>query len=256
MKKQQLTTPQGASSMQYDARVALKNKVPNELEEDKEGESEDDEDDKTMEKKADKETTVQIRRVTHDLQLDHQVTYVDAIYYGVVEGVKLTKKSTLITCVWVTCVIGGKNATKEFKREIFGTKTKPEELLMKSNTKQSRDNEERHYCDEFEARYSDAFKEWMVIQKAKQTEEDATIAREAEVCFATRAVGLNVVTTNNISRRMRLLSDEITQVKKGCKGVIEKVSEENMTQFLVRFENLGRVMRLFRSEFDIIEDGY
>ena len=94
---------------------------------------------------------------------------------------KLTKTSTLVTCVWVTCVMGGKNATKEFKRETFGTKRKPEELLMKSNTKQSRDNEERHYCDLFEERYSPAFKEWMVIQKAKQTEEEATIAREAEV---------------------------------------------------------------------------
>ena len=53
--------------------------------------------------------------------------------------------------------------------------------MMKSNTKQSRENEERHYCDVFEAKYSDAFKGWMVIQKTEQTEEEATIAREAEV---------------------------------------------------------------------------
>ena len=60
MKKQQLTTPQGASSLQYDARAALKNKVPNELEEDNEGESEDDEDDnKTLKNKADKAKNVQ-----------------------------------------------------------------------------------------------------------------------------------------------------------------------------------------------------
>ena len=52
---------------------------------------------------------------------------------------------------------------------------------MKSNTKQSRDNEEKHYCAAFEEKYLPAFKQWMVIQKAEQTEEEATIAREAEV---------------------------------------------------------------------------
>ena len=143
LKKQLPTTTQGASSMQY-ARAALKTKVPNDLEEDNDGESDDDEDDKTLKSKADKAKNVKKRRVTHDLQLDPQVTYVEAIYYGVVEGVKLTKTSTLITVAWVTCVMGGKTTTK-FKREVFGTKQKPEDLLMKSNTKQSRDNEEKHY---------------------------------------------------------------------------------------------------------------
>ena len=148
--------------------------------------------------------------------------------------------------------MGGKTTTK-FKREVFGTKQKPEDLLMKSNTKQSRDNEEKHYCATFEEKYLPAFKQWMVIQKAEQTEEEATIAREAEAGFAIRAVGLNVVTTNDISRRMRL-SETTTQVKKGSKGVIENVNEENLNEFNVRFETIGRVVSLFRSEFEIIED--
>ena len=252
LKKQLPTTTQGASSMQYDARAALKTKVPNELDEDNDGESADDEDDKTLKSKADKAKNVKKKRVTHDLQLDPQVTYVEAIYYGVVEGVRLTTTSTQITVAWVTCVMGGKTTTK-FKREVFGTKQKPEDLLMKSNTKQSRDNEEKHYCATFEEKYLPAFKEWMVIQKAEQTEEEATIAREAEAGFAIRAVGLNVVTTNDISRRMRL-SETTTQVKKGSKGIIENVNEENLNEFNVRFQTIGRVVSLFRSEFEIIED--
>ena len=50
------------------------------------------------------------------------------------------------------------------------------------------------------------------------------------------------------------LSETTTQVKKGSKGVIENVNEENLNEFNVRFETIGRVVSLFRSEFEIIED--
>ena len=125
-----------------------------------------------MTEKADK------RMVTNDLRLDPEVTYmyVDATYFGVVEGVKVAKNRNTITAVWATCTYvkmeGNEMKNIECKREVFGPKKRPEELLMKSNMKPSRENEEMHYSEKFEANCSEAFKQWnpMLIQKANKKE--------------------------------------------------------------------------------------
>ena len=55
--------------------------------------------------------------------------------HGIVEAVtvKHTNTSSPITFVFVASVEDGKNEEALFKREIFGTKKRPEGLLLKSN---------------------------------------------------------------------------------------------------------------------------
>ena len=66
----------------------------------------------------------------------------------------------------MTSVEEGKDEEALFKREIFGTKKRPEGLLLKSN---ATINDERHYYSEASRlRYSRQFQNWMSNEAHKK----------------------------------------------------------------------------------------
>jgi len=117
------------ASMQYNGRDARKQKGASHDESEKDEEV-CDADDNTL---VDRAKEVVKETVTDPLELPKEVTHVDATFFGTVEAVTHTKTSSSITVVFVTSVQEGKDEEKLFKREKFGTRTRPEGLLRKSS---------------------------------------------------------------------------------------------------------------------------
>jgi hypothetical protein len=189
-------------------------------------------------------------RVTDPLELPKEVTHVDATFFGTVEAVTHTKTSSSITVVFVTSVQEGKDEEKLFKREKFGTRTRPEGLLRKSS---ATINDQRHYSEAAISKYSRQFQDWMSNETQQGKEREIVIGKESEADFSLRAVGLKVVANTTFTRRMRL-SGPLIEVVKGSTGFIVGVNKENVDEFSVNFENVGDsdVVSVFRKEFDII----
>ena len=239
-------------SMQYNARNARKQKGASheDLEND---DNVCDADDSTF---ADGAKEVVKEKVTDPLELPKEVTHVDATFFGIVEAVKhttCTKTSSSITVVFVTSVEEGKADKKLFKRETFGTKKRPEGLLLKSN---ATINDERHYSEASGLRYSGQFQNWMPNEAQKRTERQTVIGEGSDADFSLRPVGLKVVANTNITRRSirSRFSGPLIDVKKGSKGVIVEVNNENVDEFSVKFEDVDDVdvVSVFRSELDIL----
>jgi hypothetical protein len=234
------------ASMQYNGRDARKQKGASHDESEKDEEV-CDADDSTLfnrSKEVVKET------VTDPLELPKEVTHVDATFFGTVEAVTHTKTSSLITVVFVTSVQEGKDEEKLFKREKFGTRTRPEGLLRKSS---ATINDQRHYSEAAISKYSRQFQDWMSNETQQGKEREIVIGKESEADFSLRAVGLKVVANTTFTRRMRL-SGPLIEVVKGSTGFIVGVNKENVDEFSVNFENVGDsdVVSVFRKEFDII----
>ena len=91
----------------------------------------------------------------------------------------------------------------------------------------------------------------------KRKERETVIGEESDADFSLRAVGLKVVANANITRRSirSRFSGPLVEVKKGSKGVIVEVNEENVDEFSVNFGNVEdvHVVSVFRSELDIID---
>jgi hypothetical protein len=234
--------------MQYDGRNARKQKVASHEESEKD-EDVCDADDSTFADRA-KEVVHVKETVTDPLELPKEVTHVDATFFGTVEAVAHTKTSSSITVVFVTSVQEGKDEEKLFKREKFGTRTRPEGLLRKSS---ATINDQRHYSEAAISKYSRQFQDWMSNETQKGKEREIVIGKESDADFSLRAVGLKVVANTTFTRRMRL-SGPLIEVVKGSKGFIVEVNKENVDEFSVNFENVDDidVVSVFRKEFDII----
>jgi hypothetical protein len=236
--------------MKYNGRDARKHKDASH----KEFESDDnfcDADDSTF---ADRAKEVVKEKVTDPLELPKEVTHVDATFFGIVEAVKHTKTSSSITVVFVTSVEDGKNEEALFKREIYGTKKRPQGLLLKSN---ATINDERHYSKASSLKYSRPFQNWMTNETQKGKERETVIGKESDADFSPWAVGLEVVANTNITRtsiRSRF-HGPLVEVNKGSKGVIVEVNKENVDEFSVNFGDVedGYVVSVFRSELGIID---
>jgi hypothetical protein len=233
--------------MQYDGRNARKQKVASHEESEKD-EDVCDADDSTF---ADRAKEVVKETVTDPLELPKEVTHVDATFFGTVEAVTHTKTSSSITVVFVTSVQEGKDEEKLFKREKFGTRTRPEGLLRKSS---ATINDERHYSEAAISKYSRQFQDWMSNETKKGKERETVTGKESGEDFSLRAVGLEVVANTTFTRRM-VISGPLVEVKKGSKGVIVEVNKENLDEFSVNFEDVKDVyvVSVFRREFDIID---
>jgi hypothetical protein len=232
-------------SMKYNGRDARKHKG---------AESDDnvcDADDSTF---ADRAKEVVKEKVTDPLELPKEVTHVDATFFGIVEAVKHTNTSSSITVVFVTSVEDGKNEEALFKREIFGTKKRPEGLLLKSN---ATINDERHYSKASSLKYSRPFQNWMTNETQKGKERETVIGKESDADFSPWAVGLEVVANTNITRRSirSRFHGPLVEVNKGSKGVIVEVNKENVDEFSVNFGDVedDYVVSVFRSELGIID---
>ena len=221
----------------------------------KEFESDDnvcDADDSTF---ADRAKEVVKEKVTDRLELPKEVTHVDATFFGIVEAVKHTNTNCTITVVFVTSVEDGKNEEALFKREIFGTKKRPEGLLLKSN---ATINDERHYSKASSLKYSRPFQNWLTNETQKGKERETVIGKESDADFSPWAVGLEVVANTNITRTSRSRFNgpaALVEVKKGSKGVIVEVNKENVDEFSVNFGDVEDdfVVSVFRSELGIID---
>ena len=243
MKRKRVNT----ASMRYNGRDARKQKGASHDESEKDEEV-CDADDSTLVNRA-KEVVKET--VTDPLELPKEVTHVDATFFGTVEAVTHTKtSSSIITVVFVTSVQEGKDEEKLFKREKFGTKTRPEGLLRKSS---ATINDQRHYSEAAISKYSRQFQGWMSNETQKGKEREIVIGKESDADFSLRAVGLKVVANTTFTRRMRL-SGPLIEVVKGSKGFIVEVNKENVDEFSVNFENVDDidVVSVFRKEFDII----
>jgi len=112
------------ASMQYNGRDARKQKGASHDESEKDEEV-CDADDNTL---VDRAKEVVKETVTDPLELPKEETYVDATFFGTVEAVTHAKTNSSITVVFVTSVQEGKDEEKLFKREKFGTRTRPKGL--------------------------------------------------------------------------------------------------------------------------------
>ena len=239
-----------SASMQYNGRDARKHKGASHEESEKD-ENVGDADDSTL---VDRAKEVVKETVTDPLELPKEVTRVDATFFGIVEAVKHTNTSSSITVVFVTSVEEGKDEEALFKREIFGTKKRPEGLLLKSN---ATINDERHYSKAASLKYSRQFQNWMTNETQKGKERETVIRKESDADFSRWAVGLEVVANTNITRtsiRSRF-NGPLVEVKKGSKGVIVEVNKENVDEFSVNFGDVedDYVVSVFRSELGIID---
>ena len=235
-------------SMQYNGRNARKQKAA--LHEEFENDV-CDADDSTF---ADRAKEVVKGKVTDRLELPKEVTHVDATFFGIVEAVKHTNTNSTITVVFVTSVEEGKDEEKLFKRESFGSRTRPEGLLLKSN---ATINDERHYSKASSLKYSRPFQNWMTNETQKGKERETVTRKESDADFSPWAVGLEVVANTNITRtsiRSRF-NGPLVEVKKGSKGVIVEVNKENVDEFSVNFGDVedDYVVSVFRSELGIID---